>query len=149
MSLRKSNELVNKLEDIATFSISNSAVPVITRAGILVGNVLIRIKDGNYYLRHKKTTVYQTHTKTAALILAGLINKNYKGETITNILEADRTAFSTKNDLEIFKHHYQTAIKNNDKTKQGIMLARFEQADDRYQSAKQILKQSYSKLFYL
>lgn len=147
MYQHSTRELADRLEDLATTSISNTIVPIVTRSGISVGQYTIRIEDGEFAIKKKKTTVYKTHTKTAALIIAGLLNKNYKPNDIIDILYADYTLYSTKNDLESFKHHYELAIKNNNSTKEGIMLARFEQADDRYQEAKKIIKQSYSKLF--
>jgi len=147
MYQHSTRELADRLEDLATTSISNTIVPIVTRSGISVGHYTIRIEDGEFAIKKKKSTVYKTHTKTAALIIAGLLNKTYKPKDIINILYADYTLYSTKNDLESFKHHYELAIKNNNPTKEGIMLARFEQADDRYQEAKKIIKQSYSKLF--
>ena len=140
-------DLANRLDDLATTSISNSAIPIITRSGIAVGHYHIRVEDGRFSVKKRKSIVYSTHTKTGALIIAGMLNKQYKPVDIVRVLHADYTLYSTKNDLESFKHHYELAIKNNDSIKEGIMLSRFEQADDRYQAAKQILKQSYSKLF--
>lgn len=140
-------ELANRLNDLATVSISNAAIPIITRSGILVGHYTIRIENGKFSIKKKKSTVHSTHTKTAALIIAGMLNKPYKPSDIVKVLHADYVIYSTKNDLESFKHHYELAVKHNDNIKEGIMLSRFEQADDRYQEAKKILQQSYSKLF--
>ena len=140
-------ELADRLNDIATISISSSAMPIITRSGIAVGKYIIRMEDGKFSIKIKKSTVHYTHTKTGALVIAGMLNKPYKPADIVRVLHADYTLYSTKNDLESFKHHYELAIKSNDSIKEGVMLARFEQADDRYQAAKKLLKQSYSKLF--
>ena len=140
-------ELANRLDDLATNSITNAFIPVITRSGIAVGHYHIRVEDGKYSVKKRKSTIHSTHTKTGALIIAGMLNKIYKPEDIIRVLHADYTIYSTKNDLESFKHHYELALKSNDSIKEGIMLSRFEQADDRYQAAKRILKQSYSKLF--
>jgi mannose-1-phosphate guanylyltransferase len=147
MYQHSTRELANRLDDLATTSISNSAIPIITRSGIAVGHYHIRIEDGKFSVKKRKSIIYTTHTKTAALIIAGILNKQHKPEDIVRVLQADYVIYSTKNDLESFKHHYDLAIKSNDPIKEGIMLSRFEQADDRYQVAKQILKQSYSKLF--
>jgi hypothetical protein len=147
MYQHSTRELANRFEDLATTSIRDSAIPIITRSGIAVGHYHIRIEDGKFSVRKRKAVVYTTYTKTAALIIAGMLNKQYKPEDVVRVLQADYVVYSTKNDLESFKHHYDLAIKSNDSIKEGIMLSRFEQADDRYQAAKQILKQSYSKLF--
>jgi hypothetical protein len=147
MYQHSTRELANRLDDLATTSISNAAIPIITRSGIAVGHYHIRVEDGKFSVKKRKAVVYTTHTKTAALIIAGMLNKPAKPEDIVRVLQADYVIYSTKNDLESFKHHYDLAIKSNDPIKEGIMLSRFEQADDRYQAAKQILKQSYSKLF--
>jgi mannose-1-phosphate guanylyltransferase len=147
MYQHSTRELANRLDDLATTSISNAAIPIITRSGIAVGHYHIRIEDGKFSVKKRKSIIYTTHTKTAALIIAGILNKQHKPEDIVRVLQADYVIYSTKNDLESFKHHYDLAIKSNDLIKEGIMLSRFEQADDRYQAAKQTLKQSYSKLF--
>ena len=147
MYQHSTRELANRLDDLVTTSISNAAIPIITRSGIAVGNYHIRVEDGKFSVKKRKSVVYTTHTKTAALIIAGMLNKKHKPEDIVRFLQADYIVYSTKNDLETFKHHYDLAIKSNDFIREGIMLSRFEQADDRYQAAKQILKQSYSKLF--
>lgn len=140
-------ELANRLNDLATATVSNAAIPIITRAGITVGHYHIRHENGKFLIKKRKSTIYSTHTKTAALIIAGILNKPFKSEDIIKVLHADYIVYSTKNDLESFKHHYDLAVKTNDSIKEGIMLSRFEQADDRYQEAKKILKESYSKLF--
>ena len=140
-------ELANRLDDLATVSISNTCIPVITRLGIAVGKYNIKVEDGKYNILLKKYIVHRTHTKTGALVIAGMLNKIFKANEIVSVLHADYVLYSTKNDLESFKHHYDLAIKSNDRIKEGIMLSRFEQADERYQAAKKILKQSYSKLF--
>jgi len=147
MYQHSTRELANRLEDLATISISNAAVPVITRSGIAVGHYTIRIEDGKFSIKKKKSVIHSTYTKTAALIIAGILNKPHKPSDIVRVLQADHIIFFTKNDLESFKHHYDLAVKSNDAIREGIMLSRFEQADDRYQEAKKILKQSYSKLF--
>ena len=140
-------DLANKLDDLITKSISNTVIPIITRSGIVVGRYTIRSENGNFYIRYKNSIVQKTYTKTAALIIAGLLNKKPKSDDITNILYADYTLYFTKNDIESFKYHYDLAVKNNDSTKQGIMLSRFDKADEKYQTAKKVLQQSYSKLF--
>ena len=147
MYQHSTREIANRLDDLITNSISNAAIPVITRSGIAVGNYHVRVEDSKFSVKKRKSVVYTTHTKTAALIIAGMLNKPHKPNDIVRVLQADYVVYSTKNDLETFKHHYDLAIKNKDPIKEGIMISRFEEADDRYQAAKQILKQSYSKLF--
>jgi hypothetical protein len=52
-----------------------------------------------------------------------------------------------RNDIEVYKYHHSIASKNGDDCKKYIMSARFETANERYQEAKRVLQQSYSKLF--
>ena len=140
-------DLANRLDDLAKISVTNALIPIISRSGITVGQYSIRLEDGKFSIKKRKSTIHKTHTKTAALIIAGLLNKPYRSEDIVRVLQADYVVYSTKNDLESFKHHYDLAVKNGDRVKEGIMLSRFDRADDRYQEAKKILKQSYSNLF--
>lgn len=147
MSLYQSKDLAEKLDNLTTFSISNTVMPVITRSGISVGKFLINKENGQFCVKRNKFVVHKTYTKTAALIVAGLLNKKSRSDDIRNVLDADFVAFSMKNDLELYKYHYNAAIKDKNETKEGIMLARFERANDRYQIAKKTLQQSYSRLF--
>lgn len=140
-------DLANKLEDLATKSIRDSIIPIITRSGISVGRYTIRFEDGKFNIRRKNLIVQKTYTKTAALIIAGLLNKISKSDEIVKVLYADSLLYFTKNDLELFRYHHDLAIKNNDSIKEGIMMSRFDQANDRYQLAKKTIQESYSKLF--
>ena len=112
----------------------------------MIGSYMIKPKDGLYHVTKKKETLYKTYSKSAAMIIALMLNKNMHSD-IQRIISADFEVFSNRNKLEIFKYHYNRAIEKDDELKKDLMFARFEIVNCRYQQAKHILKKSYSRLF--
>ena len=147
MTISKNKELAIRLDRIATASVSNALIPVVTKKGILVGSYVIKPDNGTYAITKKDYEYYRTYTKSAAMIIAGLMSKNYNRSEIVNVMDADRVANAMRNDIEVYKHHYEKANKNNNDCKKHIMGARFEVANEKYQQAKRTLQQTYSKLF--
>lgn len=147
MKISKNKELAIRLDRIATASVSNALIPVVTKKGILVGSYVIKPDNGTFAITKKDYEYYRTYTKSAAMIIAGLMSKNYNRSEILNVIDADRVANAMRNDIEVYKHHYETANKSNNDCKKYIMSARFEVANEKYQQAKRTLQQTYSKLF--
>lgn len=147
MKISKNKELAIRLDKIATASVSNALIPVVTKKGILVGSYVIKPDQGTYTITKKDYEYYRTYTKSAAMIIAGLLSKNCSRLDIINVIDADRVANAMRNDIEVYKYHYDIANKNNNDCKKYIMGARFEVANDKYQQAKRTLQQTYSKLF--
>lgn len=147
MSTTKNKELAIRLEDIATATISSAIIPIVTNRGIQVGKFLIKPEDDFYTVYHKNQEQYKTYTKIAALIIAAMLTKKNVRYNIGTVIDADRQANSSRNDREIFKYHREIAMRNRDDIKKGIMEARYEIANEKYQEAKRILQQSYSRLF--
>lgn len=147
MSLQNTNDIADKLEKISEDVARSGAMPIITRNGILIGNFIIQPKDGRFLVKNGTMTLYSTYSKSAAMIVARLLLKRAHCDTIREVIDADRIAFSCRNDLEIFKHQAKLAEKRNDFLKQELFLNRFEVTDERYQQAKAILHKSYSMLF--
>jgi len=143
---QKTKEIANRLDDLYETSISSVIVPTITKYGIVIGKYLIKPHNGLFQVMRHKEVLYTTYNKTSALIIAGILFKNMKTD-INAILEADRTAFSKRNDLETFKYHIDLAIRHDDSYKEGVMLAKFEAANEKFQKARNTLKQCYSRLF--
>ena len=79
------------------------------------------------------------------MIVARMLTKRMTN--IKEVLEADRIAFSARQDLEVYKHHIKVAEKNNNTLKEELYTTRFEVTDQKYQQAKAILQKSYSMLF--
>jgi hypothetical protein len=140
-------EIANKLNDLYKSTLDSVLVPIITNTGILVGAYMIKHQDGFFIVTRKGKKLYKTYSKSSALIIAGLLNKKEKSAEIANVLEIDRLANALRNDLILFKHHREIAVKNNNFTKEQIMLARFEVTNEKYSDLKEKLKKSYSRLF--
>lgn len=147
MTTSKNKELAIRLDRIATATVSNALIPVVTKKGILVGSYVIKPDNGTFAITKKNQEYYRTYTKSAAMIIAGLLSKNHSRSDVFNVVDADRVLNAMRNDIEVYKHHYEKANKNNDDCKKYIMSARFEVANEKYQQAKRTLQQTYSKLF--
>lgn len=147
MYTQNNKKIAIQLDEIATVSISNALIPVVTKKGILVGSYLIKHDNGVFSINKKNHEYFRTFTKSAAMIIAGMLSRNYKNKDIFSVIDADRMANAMRNDIDIYKHHYDLAIKNKDDCKKQIMAARFEIANEKYVEAKKTLRNSYSKLF--
>ena len=141
------DEISSKISNLYNTALQNIPVPVLTNRGIAIGSCLIKPCDGSFAIYKGCHEYYRTYSKSAAMIIAVMINKKSQAADIAEILEADRCAFWTRNDLEIFKHHYNLAVKYKDDMRQELMEARFDVANDRYKLAKKTIKESYSRLF--
>lgn len=149
MSLYQTDEISSKVSDLYQVSIQSGLVPIVTGQGIAIGSCLIKPFDGFFLILKNNHEYYRTYSKSAAMIIARLMNKKPDVLEISKILGADQRAFSARNDLEIYKHHYNLASKRNDTAKKMLMEDRFDATNDIYQSAKHTIKESYSKLFFL
>lgn len=147
MSTTKNKDLAIRLDDIATATISSALIPVVTPRGIQIGQYTVKPDKNFFAVCRKNQEYYKTYTKSAALIIAGMLAKNNKHRNVGQVIDADRLANSSRNDKEIFKYHYDIAVRNGDDIKKGIMSARYEIANQKYQEAKRILHESYCKLF--
>lgn len=149
MSTYQTDEVSSHASDLYHRTIQSGLVPVITDQGIAVGSCLIKPSDGFFVIYKNNHEHYRTFSKSAAMIIARLMNRKVDLLEINSIINADRKAFSARNDLEIYKHFYTVASKRNDTVKKMIMEDRFQSTNDKYQSAKKIIKDSYSRLFLL
>lgn len=145
MLVQNPKEIADKLESISKDVVRSGAMPIITKNGILIGTYIIQPKDGRYHVKHGSQILYSTFSKSAAMIVARMLTKRMTN--IKEVLEADRIAFSARQDLEVYKHHIKVAEKNNNALKEELYTTRFEVTDQKYQQAKAILQKSYSMLF--
>lgn len=147
MSVQKPKEIANKLESISEDVIRSGAMPIVTKNGILIGTYMIQPKDGQFYIKNGTQVLHTTYSKSAAMIIARMLLKRIGGDQIKEVLEADRIAFSCRNDLEFYKYQIKLAEKKNNPLKEELFTTRFEITDEKYQQAKHTLHKSYSMLF--
>lgn len=147
MLVQNPKEIAEKLETISKDVVRSGAMPIVTKNGILVGTYIIQPKNGQYHIKHGTQILYSTYSKSAAMIVARMLTKRLSGDQIKEVLEADRIAFSARQDLEIFKHQIKIAEKKNNYLKEELYTTRFEVTDQKYQKAKAALQKSYSLLF--
>ena len=147
MLVQNPKEIADKLENISKDVVRSGAMPIITKNGILIGVYIIQPKNGRYNIKHGSQIMYSTYSKSAAMIIARMLTKRMHYDRIKEVLEADRIAFSARQDLELFKHQIKVAEKKNNTLKEELYTTRFEVTDQKYQDAKAILQKSYSMLF--
>lgn len=147
MLVQNPKEIADKLESISKDVVRSGAMPIVTKNGILVGTYIIQPKDGKYYVKLGSQILHSTYSKSAAMIIARMLTKRMHYDNIKEVLEADRIAFSARQDLEMFKHQIKVAEKKNNLLKEELYTTRFEVTDQKYQNAKAILQKSYSMLF--
>ena len=147
MLVQNPKEIADKLENISKDVVRSGAMPIITKNGILLGVYIIQPKNGRYNIKHGSQIMYSTYSKSAAMIIARMLTKRMHYDRIKEVLEADRIAFSARQDLELFKHQIKVAEKKNNTLKEELYTTRFEVTDQKYQNAKAILQKSYSMLF--
>ncbi len=147
MLVQNPKEIADKLESISKDVVRSGAMPIVTKNGILVGIYIIQPKDGKYYIKHGSQILHSTYSKSAAMIVARMLTKRMHYDNIKEVLEADRIAFSARQDLEIFKYQIKVAEKKNNTLKEELYTTRFEVTDQKYQKAKAVLQKSYSMLF--
>ena len=147
MLVQNPKEIADKLESISKDIVRSGAMPIVTKNGILVGTYIIQPKDGRFNVKQGSKILYSTYSKSAALIVARMLTKRMHYDNVKEVLDADRVAFSAKQDLEIFKHQIKIAEKKNNHLKEELYTTRFEVTDIKYQKAKAVLQKSYSLLF--
>lgn len=147
MLVQNPKEVADKLESISKDVVRSGAMPIITKNGILIGTYIIQPKNGKYHIKQGSQILYDTYSKSAAMIIARMLTKRMPGDNLTEVLEADRIAFSCRQDLEVFKYQIKIAEKNNNSLKEELYTTRFEVTDQKYQQAKATLQKSYSLLF--
>lgn len=143
----KDKEIFDRFNEIADNAIKSVLMPFITKNGIKIGNYNIISTNGLFEIKKKNNTYYRVHSKNTAMILAGMLSKKVKAYEIMRILEADRIANSMRNKIVFYQHYHDLAVKNNNDMKRLLMASRYEDADTKYQEARQILLSSYSKIF--
>ena len=147
MLVQNPKEIAEKLESISKDVVRSGAMPIVTKNGILIGTYIIQPKEGRYHLKHGTRLLYSTFSKSAAMIIARMLTKKITHLQIEEVIEADRIAFSCRQDLEVFKHQIKVAEKNNNTLKEELYITRFEVTNEKYQKAKAALQKSYSLLF--
>ena len=103
MLVQNPKEIADKLETISKDVVRSGAMPIITKNGILIGTFLIQPKEGRYNVKQGSQIIYSTYSKSAAMIIARMLIKRMNN--IESVIEADRIAFSARQDLEIFKQN--------------------------------------------
>lgn len=147
MLVQNPKEVADKLESISKDVVRSGAMPIVTKNGILIGTYIIQPRNGQYHVKQGSKILYSTYSKSAAMIVARMLMKRISGDQIKEVLEADRIAFSARQDLEVYKYHIKVAEKNNNHLKEELYITRFEVTDQKYQQAKATLQKSYSLLF--
>lgn len=136
-------KLAKKLDKLTTDALKS----ILTKSGIKIGDYIIIPRDGKFTVSLQKRPIYETYSKSAAMILAKMISKKAKRADILSILNADNIAYSMRNNIRIYEYYLERAISDNDIIKRDLMDIRLDKDYKLYEEAKQLLQSSYTKIF--
>lgn len=125
------NKISKRLQNVIRKEFENSILPVKSKEGILVGNVLIvsrgTIKD---IVQHGETIYTEVHLNCAAIAIANLAARSqYRRATL--IYRADQDYSRAFFESQLLRSQYEKAINTNDYFKADMLWARYLEVRDR------------------
>lgn len=131
------NQLSKRLEQIVRKELSQNIIPIKTKEGILVGDVLIvsceHIK--NIY-KNSKLIYKEIHLNAVAIKIANLIAFKETSIKADNLYRADQDYGKWFVDSQMLRSQYQKALNNQDHDRADVLWARYCESRDRTVQAK-------------
>ena len=130
-------QISKRLEQIIRKELSTTIIPVKTKEGILVGDILI-VTDGsikNIY-KHSELLYKEIHLNSVAIKIANLLAFR-KGLLVTdNLYRADQDYGRWFVDSQMLRTQYQRAVNSQDYDRADMLWARYIESRDRATTAK-------------
>ena len=130
-------QISKRLEQIIRKELSTTIIPVKTKEGILVGDILI-VTDGsikNIY-KHSELLYKEIHLNSVAIKIANLLAFR-KGLLVTdNLYRADQDYGRWFVDSQMLRTQYQRAVNSQDYDRADMLWARYIESRDRTITAK-------------
>ena len=130
-------QISKRLEQIIRKELSTTIIPVKTKEGILVGDILI-VTDGsikNIY-KHSELLYKEIHLNSVAIKIANLLAFR-KGLLVTdNLYRADQDYGRWFVDSQMLRTQYQRAVNSQDYDRADMLWARYIESRDRTTTAK-------------
>jgi hypothetical protein len=130
-------QISKRLEQIIRKELSTTIIPVKTKEGILVGDVLI-VTEGtikNIY-KHSELLYKEIHLNSVAIKIANLLAFRKGLLVIDNLYKADQDYGRWFVDSQMLRTQYQKAVNSQDYDRADILWARYIESRDRTITAK-------------
>ena len=130
-------QISKRLEQIIRKELSTTIIPVKTKEGILVGDILI-VTEGcikNIY-KHTKLLYKEIHLNSVAIKIANLLAFRKGVLVIDNLYKAHQDYVRWFVDSQMLRTQYQKAVNSQDYDRADILWARYIESRDRTITAK-------------
>jgi hypothetical protein len=130
-------QISKRLEQIIRKELSTTIIPVKTKEGILVGDILI-VTEGsikNIY-KHTELLYKEIHLNSIAIKIANLLAFRKGLLVIDNLYKADQDYGRWFVDSQMLRTQYQKAVNSQDYDRADILWARYIESRDRTITAK-------------
>jgi hypothetical protein len=130
-------QISKRLEQIIRKELSNTIIPVKTREGILVGDILIATEGSikNIY-KHNELLYKEIHLNSVAIKIANLLAFRRGVLVIDNLYRADQDYGRWFVDSQMLRTQYQRAVNSQDYDRADMLWARYIESRDRTITAK-------------
>jgi hypothetical protein len=125
-------QISKRLEQIIRKELSNTIIPVKTKEGILVGDVLI-VTEGSIKNIYKQAELLykEIHLNSVAIKMANLLAFRKDILIIDNLYKADQDYGRWFVDSQMLRTQYQKALTSQDYNRADILWARYIESRDR------------------
>lgn len=130
-------QISKRLEQIIRKELSTTIIPVKTKDGILVGDVLI-VTEGtikNIY-KHAELLYKEIHLNAVAIKIANLLAFRKDVLIVDNLYKADQEYGRWFVDSQMLRSQYQKAVNNQDFDRADILWSRYIESRDRTMTTK-------------
>jgi hypothetical protein len=125
-------KISKRLEQIVRKELSKNVIPVKTKEGILVGDILMVNQGAIKNLLKDGEIVYkEIHLNSVAIKLANMLALKKTGIKADEIYRADQEYGKWFTDSQLLRAQYQKAVSNNDSDKADMLWARYIESRDR------------------
>lgn len=130
-------QISKRLEQIIRKELSNTIIPVKTKEGILVGDILI-VTEGTIKNIFKRSELLykEIHLNSVAIKIANLLAFRQGSLIIDNLYKADQDYGQWFVDSQLLRTQYQKALNSHDYDRADILWARYIESRDRTITAK-------------
>ncbi len=131
------SQLSKRLEQIVKKELSKNIIPIKTKEGILVGEILI-VNEGSlkYLYKNAKLLYSEIHLNSIAIKMANILALRNNSISVDKLFKADQEYGKWYADSQLLRAQYQKSISNRDYDRADMLWARYQESRDRMIQAK-------------
>ncbi len=131
-------QLSKRLEQIIKKELSKNIIPIKTKEGILVGDVLIKTEENLKSLYRKDQQLYRhIHLNSIAIRIANILAFKKHSLYCDELYKADQHYGKWFVDSQLLRAQYQKSLATQDYDKADVLWARYCESRDKTVQAKQ------------